>query len=186
VISLAQHALLERDPFRNGGGRYRPLGLGVLLHLLHILRYTVTLFSICRLLASRDFAILQSFLGLCTRSVSGTLQRVKFIAFARLTPNNTEAKRAFNDVVAAVTTTATDLGLDLDLDLVHHGQIIVIQDYQHDRSPTPRIDSFSATATESDEPETDMHTQQEALLFQGFYEFSFDVRPRLPTIGWIV
>lgn len=72
------------------------------------------------------------------------------VVFARLTPNNTEAKRAFTDVAAAVTTVT-------DLDLAHHKRFMVIQDYQHDRSPTPEIGSFSATATEADELEVDMY-----------------------------
>lgn len=107
--------------------------------------------------------------------------------FARLTPANLEAQRAFNDVAATLEDKPANG------ELLHASRFMLIKPHSQE-GPNARAaldyddkistdDAGTDTATEA-EDETETETDQ--LSFQGHYGFSFGIRPSIPLIGWVI
>ena len=101
-------------------------------------------------------------------------------SFVRLTPANTNARRAFNEV--------SILMKDPNMipDLKHASQFMVIEPWR--QLPSSREQSLALsdleTGTETDGTGTEKRV--EPLQYQGYYDLSFRKRPFLLQLGWVV
>ena len=101
-------------------------------------------------------------------------------AFLRLTPANLYAKIAFNDVVLLMNASRSNAHLQ------HARKFMEVQPYQHEieisSPPVLEVENFSQSEVESEVSSS----REPVIEYQGSYVLSFDVRPGLPQVGWIV
>ena len=103
----------------------------------------------------------------------------------QLTPANTEAREAFNDVASALRNNPNHV------ELLHASRFMLIQPYQPVNHNIVGVakehKSIGCENTETEtEVESDIESQDSHPEFVGSYAISLEIRPNLPQIGWVV
>jgi hypothetical protein len=102
-------------------------------------------------------------------------------SFIRLTPANSDARQAFNDLSILIKSQ------DMLPDLRHVSQFMVIDPWRpRSSSQEAALVSNTDTGTDSDARQIDNLPEVEPLQYQGYYDLSWDKPPKIPQVGWLV